>query len=127
MLIKNITNEFIKFAFIGCFIFIIDMIFFYFLNLFFEFLLSRFISYSFATYVAYELNKKITFEKNKSSFILYYIGTSIAGIQNIFISFFLVKGTFIPQINEFYAIGIGCIYGLFFNFLFQKKITFKHD
>jgi len=107
--------------------FFIDLAFFIIINKYFSFTFSRFISYSFATYFAYLLNKKFTFKKLNSSFILYYLGTLTAGIQNIFISWILTN-KYLPLETSFtFAIATGCLYGLIFNFIFQKRITFRND
>lgn len=121
------SKKFLIFSFIGCIIFFIDLAFFIIFNKYFNFTFSRFLSYSFATYFAYLLNKKFTFKKLNSSFIFYYLGTLTAGIQNIFISLILTNNYLSLKINFSFAIAVGCLYGLIFNFIFQNKITFKND
>lgn len=119
-MLLNQTSVFIKFLIIGSLIFIFDYIFFIALSFFFEnFFLCRFLSYSISTFIAWKLNTKFTFLR-QGSFKNYYCGSSIAGIQNIIISFLLSY-----YVTYLLAIAFGCLYGLFFNFIYQKKITFK--
>jgi hypothetical protein len=54
------------------------------------------------------------------------LGASVAGIQNITISNLLISSFGGNHIKALIFIGVGSIYGLGFNFLFQSKITFRH-
>ena len=110
----------LKFTLIGTLVFFIDYSICTFLKIFIPFPISRLLSYFLATFFAWKLNSFLTFNK-KSSFFIYLSGTMIAGFQNIFISLVLFR----VLDNQFISIGTGCMYGLFFNYLFQKKITFK--
>ena len=111
---------FLKFTVIGALVFIIDYLICLSLKNFVPFSTSRILSYFLATFFAWQLNSFLTFNE-KSSFFMYLSVTIIAGIQNIFISLLIFK----VLDNQFISIGLGCLYGLFFNYLFQKKITFK--
>jgi putative flippase GtrA len=111
---------FLKFSLIGSLVFFIDYFICLLLQNFIVFSISRILSYFIATFFAWKFNSIVTFKK-KSSFLIYLMGSIIAGIQNIFISLIL----FNVLDNQFISIGIGCLYGLFFNYLFQKEVTFS--
>jgi putative flippase GtrA len=123
---QETLNSFIKFAIIGFLVFFIDFIFYQCFAVFFRPLTSRFFSYSFATWIAWYLNRQYSFSNISGTFLSYYLGASVAGIQNIAISNLLISSFGGNYIKSLIFIGIGCIYGLGFNFLFQSKITFRH-
>jgi putative flippase GtrA len=117
--------KFFRFSLIGIVIFIIDAnLYKLIINVLDSSLVARLISYSIATWFAWTLNKKYTFKVKNSKFYNYFLGASIAGIQNILISYFILRflgnGNFIIYLS----IGIGCLYGLLFNFIYQSKLTF---
>ena len=119
-------NVFIKFAIVGFLVFLIDYIFYQCFVVFLKPLTSRFFSYSFATWIAWYLNRQYSFSNISGTFLSYYLGASVAGIQNIAISNLLISSFGGNYTKSLIFIGIGCIYGLGFNFLFQSKITFRH-
>jgi putative flippase GtrA len=124
---EETLNSFIKFAIIGFLVFLIDYIFYQCFAVFFRPLTSRFFSYSFATWIAWFLNHQYTFSNKSGTFFSYYLGASVAGIQNIVISNLLISSFGDDHIKSFIFIGMGCLYGLGFNFAFQSKITFRHN
>jgi len=123
---KENLNSFIKFAIIGFLVFLIDYIFYQCFVVFFKPLTARFFSYSFATWIAWYLNRQYSFSNKSGTFFSYYVGASIAGFQNIAISNILISSFGSDHIRSFIFIGMGCLYGLGFNFIFQSKITFRH-
>jgi putative flippase GtrA len=123
---KEAFNIFIKFVIVGFFVFLIDYIFYECFFVFFKSLESRFFSYSFATLIAWYLNRRYSFSNKSGTFFSYYLGASIAGIQNIAISNILISSFGGDHFKPLIFIGMGCIYGLGFNFIFQSKITFMH-
>ena len=114
-----------RFVIVGSFVFLIDYFLYEIYAAFFNTAISRFFSYSCSTWIAWRLNSKYTFSSKSGTFINYYLGALTAGVQNILISnwleFFFGGG----YLKTFLFIAIGSIYGLFFNFTFQRRITFK--
>ncbi len=120
-------SVFIKFVIVGFLVFLIDYIFYQCSVVFLKPLTSRFFSYSFATWIAWFLNRQYSFSNKSGTFFSYYLGASVAGIQNITISNLFISSFGDDYIKSFIFIGIGCLYGLGFNFVFQSKITFRHN
>lgn len=122
---NHINVKFFLFSLIGILIFIIDTNLYKIINNFLDSsLIARLLSYSIATWFAWVLNKKFTFKVKNSKFYSYYLGASIAGIQNILISFIMLIYLGDGNFNIYLSIGMGCLYGLLFNFIYQSKLTF---
>jgi len=116
---------FLRFCSVGFLIYGIDYFFFYVMNSLYGFLPSRIISYTLATFFAYKLNSFHTFQTKKNNLIQYFMGSSLSGIQNILLSYFIAQLFLNHKEFDFLFIGIGCFYGLIFNYFYQKHITFK--
>jgi hypothetical protein len=123
---KKIINMFLKFLIIGSLVFLLDYLIYQSLIFFFSLFVARFLSYSFATWVAWRLNSKYNFANRSGTFLNYYVGASLAGIQNVLISSALMHTYGSGYMMSFLFIGLGSIYGLFFNFFMQLKITYKN-
>ena len=124
---ENTLNSFIKFATIGILVFLIDYILYQCFIVFFKPLASRFFSYSYASWIAWYLNRQYSFSNKVGTFFSYYLGASVAGVQNIAISNILMATFGADDIKPFIFIGMGCAYGLGFNFIIQSKITFRRN
>ena len=115
-----------KFVQIGSLVFLIDYILFQVFVNFLNIIFSRILSYTFCTWIAWNFNRIYTFSNKTGTFINYYFVALAAGIQNVTISNGLMILLGSDYIKSFLFIGIGSIYGLIFNYIFQSKITFKN-
>jgi putative flippase GtrA len=125
ILINFSLKSFRSFLIVGAIVFLFDYILYQLLIEYLSSLNSRFISYTISTWCAWFLNLRFSFGRIKGSFVKYFFGASIAGIQNVLLSIYFVKLFGHSYTFDFISIGIGCAYGLFFNFMFQSMITFR--
>ena len=126
---KNLNNfdwkSFRSFLIVGGIVFLLDYSLYQFLTILCNPFNSRLISYSISTWFAWYMNGRYSFPDAEGSFMRYFFGASIAGVQNVFISVYLIFLFGHSFLLDFISIGVGCAYGLFFNFIFQSLVTFR--
>ncbi len=122
---NNLNLKTLKFfLIIGLMVFLLDYVLYQIATTFFTPFNARLISYSISTWFAWRMNGRYSFPDVKGGFVKYFIGASAAGIQNIFLSIYLIHLMGSSFAIDLISIGFACVYGLFFNFLFQSLITF---
>lgn len=118
-------KSFKSFLIVGGIVFLLDYLFYQLVSILCNPFNSRLFSYSISTWFAWYMNGRYSFPNARGSFIKYFSGASIAGIQNILISVYLIHLFGHSFVLDLIFIGLGCAYGLFFNFIFQSLVTFR--
>lgn len=118
-------KSFRSFLIVGAMVFLLDYSLYQLVSILFNPFNSRLISYSISTWFAWYMNGRYSFPGAEGSFMKYFVGASIAGIQNVLISVCMIHLFGQSFIFDLISIGFGCAYGLFFNFIFQSLVTFR--
>ena len=118
-------KSFRSFLIVGEIVFLLDYLLYQLVNILCNPFNSRLISYSISTWFAWYMNGRYSFPDAEGGFIKYFFGASVAGIQNVLISVYLIHLLGHSFILDLISIGFGCAYGLLFNFIFQSLVTFR--
>jgi len=119
--------QFIKFCMVGTVGFITDslllLLFSEFCNIYF----SRLLSFSVALYITWLLNSAFTFSSGeKKTFLKYVLSSLIGGAMNYLAYVMVVHYLGLSSRGELmFAVGVGSIVGLAFNFTISKFFVFK--